>query len=214
MMPDDIFEYWSSLSRELAARFHVEQFDTSSAMWSWENFGDEIRTLRNRLGVGDKYLDILALRVDLETGETQDTLTGRKTNTSQIIPHLYYYSKAQDKGIAQEWVKFNTLRGSWACRYSFNEEKLGRLTSVYSENREKLFGALERLGAQRVERGDAGFEVTFLPMVKVLLVFEDADEEFSASVRLLYDRNSIFYLPHEQLGDISWFLASRALQAL
>jgi hypothetical protein len=47
-----------------------------------------------------------------------------------------------------------------------------------------------------------------------LLVFEDEDEEFPASVRLLYDKNSIFYLPHEQLGDISWFLASRALQAM
>jgi len=214
MMPDDIFEYWSSLSRELAARFHVEQFDTSSAMWSWENFADDIRTLRNRFGIGDKYVDILGLRVDLETGETQDTLTGKTTNTSQIIPHLYYYSRAQDKGLAHEWVKFNTLRGSWACRYSFSEEKLGSLTTVYTEHKEKLFGALERLGAQRVERGDAGFEISFLPMIKVLLVFEDADEEFAASVRLLYDRNSIFYLPHEQLGDISWFLASRVMKAV
>ncbi|MFW9959732.1 MAG: DUF3786 domain-containing protein [Candidatus Thorarchaeota archaeon] len=213
-MPDDVFEYWSSISRELAARFHVEQFDTSSAMWSWENFGDEIRTLRNRFGIGDRYVGILGLQVDLESGETLDTLSGKKTNTSQIIPHLYYYSRAQDMGIANDWVKFNTLRGSWACRYSFSEEKLGSLTSVYTDKKDKLFDALERLGARRVERGDAGFEILFLPMVKVLLAFEDADEEFSASVRLLYDRNSIFYLPHEQLGDISWFLASRVLKAI
>jgi hypothetical protein len=213
-MTDDVLEYWSSLSRELAERFHVEQFDTSSAMWSWANFGEDIRTLRNRLRVGEKYVDILGLRVDFETGETLDTLTGKKVNTSRIIPHLYYYSRAQDKGIGHEWVKFNTLRGSWACRYSFNEDNLGKLTSVYVEKKEKLFGALERLGALKAEFGDAGFELSFLPMVKVLLVFEDEDEEFPASVRLLYDRNSIFYLPHEQLGDISWFLAQRALQAI
>jgi hypothetical protein len=213
-MPDDILEYWSSLSRELAARFKVEQFDTSSAMWSWENFGDEIRTLRNRLGISDKHIDVLGLQVDFETGETFDTLAGKKVHTSRIIPHLYYYSKAQDVGVANEWIKFNTLRGSWACRYSFNEENLDRLVSIFTENREKLFRALERLGAQEVKHGDAGFELSFLPMVKVLLVFEDEDEEFPASVRLLYDKNSIFYLPHEQLGDISWFLASRAMQAL
>jgi hypothetical protein len=213
-MPDDILEYWSSLSRELAARFKVEQFDTSSAMWSWENFGDDIRTLRGRLGIGDKHIDVLGLQVDFETGETHDALTGKNAHTSRLIPTLYYYSKAQNIGVANEWVKFNTLRGSWACRYSFNEENLDRLASLFSKNKEKLFRALERLGGQEVEHGDAGFELSYLPMVKVLLVFEDADEEFPASVRLLYDKNSIFYLPHEQLGDISWFLASRAMQAV
>jgi hypothetical protein len=213
-MPDDILEYWSSLSRELAARFKVEQFDTSSAMWSWENFGDDIRTLRGRLGIGDKHIDVLGLQVDFETGEIHDALTGKNAHTSRLIPTLYYYSKAQNIGVANEWVKFNTLRGSWACRYSFNEENLDRLASLFSKNKEKLFRALERLGGQEVEHGDAGFELSYLPMVKVLLVFEDADEEFPASVRLLYDKNSIFYLPHEQLGDISWFLASRAMQAV
>jgi hypothetical protein len=213
-MADDILEYWSSLSRGLAAKFHVEEFDTSSAMWSWENFSDDIRSLRNRLGVGDEYVDILGLQVSFETGDTTDTLTGKKTNTSRIMPHLYYYSRARDEGLGHEWIKFNTLRGSWACRYSFNEENLGKLTSVYVEKKDKLFKALERLGAKSADFGDAAFEVSFLPMVKVLLVFEDEDEEFPASVRLLYDKNSIYYLPHEQLGDISWFLASRALQAM
>jgi hypothetical protein len=213
-MPDDILEYWSSLSRDLAARFNIEQFEASSDLWNWDNFASDIRTLRGRLGVGEDYIDILRMRVDLDTGKTHDTLTNKDVNTSQIIPHLYYYSKAKDIGVANEWVKFNTLRGSWACRYSFNEENLGMLASVYTKKKENLFGALEQLGAKRVDYGDAGFEVSFLPMVKALLVLEAEDEEFTASVRLLYDKNSIFYLPHEQLGSISWLLARRALQAL
>jgi hypothetical protein len=213
-MPDDILEYWNSLSRGLAARFNAAEVTTSSAWWSWENFGDEIGKLRNRFGIGDKYVEILGLKLDLDTGVTHDTITDKEFQTSRIVPHLYYHSKAKDKGIADEWVKFNSLSGSWACRYAFDEEDIGRLTEAYTEHKEKLFAALERLGAKRVDFGDAGFEVSFLPMIKVLLVFEDADEEFPASVRLLYDKNSIFYMPHEQLGDISWFLAGRALKAL
>ncbi|MFW9980707.1 MAG: DUF3786 domain-containing protein [Candidatus Thorarchaeota archaeon] len=213
-MPDDILEYWSSLSRQLAARFNAAEVAKSSAWWSWDNFGDEIRTLRNKFGIGDKYVDILGLQLDFETGETYDTLSDKKSNTSRIVPHLYYHSKAKDKGVAGEWVKFNSLSGSWACRYAFDEEDIGRLTDAYEEHKEKLFTGLERLGAKRVDYGDAGFEVSFLPMIKVLLVFEDADEEFPATVRLLYDKNSIYYMPHEQLGDISWFLAGRVLQAL
>jgi len=213
-MPDDILEYWSSLSRELAGRFNAQEVTTSSEWWSWDNFGEDIRTLRNRFGIGDKYVDLLGLRVDFETGKTHDTLNDTPSHTSRIIPHLYYHTKAKDEGVAGEWVKFNSLSGSWACRYAFDEEDIGRLTEAYTVHKEKLFTALERLGAKPVDFGDAAFEISFLPMVKVLLVFEDADEEFPASVRLLYDKNSIFYMPHEQLGDISWFLAGRALKAL
>ena len=213
-MPDDILEYWSSLSRGLAARFNAAEVTTSSEWWSWKNFGDEIGTLRNRFGIGEKYVEILGLKLDLDTGVTHDTLIDKEFQTSRIVPHLYYHSKSKDEGVAGEWVKFNSLSGSWACRYAFDEEDIGHLTKTYTENKEKLFAALDRLGAKRVDIGDAGFALSFLPKVKVLLVFEDEDEEFPASVRLLYDKNSIFYMPHEQLGDISWFLVSRAMKAL
>ncbi len=212
-MTDDILEYWMSLARELAHKYNIEQFDTSSEMWSWDNFKEDIQSLKNRLGVGEDYVDILGLHLNLETGETLDTISNTKTSSSRIMPHLFYYSKAKDEGTTEDWVKFNTLRGSWACRYSFDEENLNALLSAYEDKKEKLFDAFERLGAVRADYGDAAFIVSFLPMVRVLVVFEDADEEFPASVRMLFDRNSIFYLPHEMLGDISWFLASRALKA-
>ena len=118
-MGDDILEYWMSLSRELAARFDLEDFDTSSAFWNWENFGEDIKTIKGKFGIDDKYLDCLGTRVDLETGEALDTLTGDKVSINRLVPHLYYYSKAKDEGAAGEWVKFNALSGSWACRYSF-----------------------------------------------------------------------------------------------
>lgn len=203
-----------SLARELAARFKIEEFDTSSAFWNWENFGEDIKTIKGRLGASDKHVDILGIRVNLETGEAIDSLTDDKININRLVPYLYYYSKAQDNGVTNDWVKFNALSGSWACRFSFDEEDVKILTSAFLEKKEKLFEGLERIGGKRVDHGDAGFEVSFLPRVKVLLIFEDEDEEFPASIRLLYDKNSIFYQPHELLGVVSSFLASRALKAI
>ena len=52
-MPDDILEYWMSLARELGHKYNIEQFDKSSEMWSWENFSQDIISLKNRLGFGD-----------------------------------------------------------------------------------------------------------------------------------------------------------------
>jgi hypothetical protein len=213
-MPDDILEYWMSLARELAKRFNVEEFDKTSAMWSWENFGDSIGTLRNRLGVGDSHIEVLGIKVDLKTGDAHDMIKDEKAKINKLVPHLYYYTRAQDKGVANEWVKFNSLSGSWACRYAFDEEDVQALAKAFSENKGKVDAAMKKLGGIPSDYGDFSYEVSFLPMVKVLLVFEEGDEEFPPGVRLLYDKNSIYYLPHEMLGNISWLLVSRIYGAL
>ncbi len=212
-MTENMLDYWMSLAREIGSKFNIETFDASSDLWNWDNFKEEISDLKGKHGVTD-HVDLLGLRVNLETGTTIDLMTNSEVSNNRIIPHLYYYSKAKDKGIAEEWVKFNSLQGSFACRFSYNEEDLGALTSAYMEKREKLFEAIEQLGGKRVDYGDAAFEISFLPKVKVLIVFEDEDDEFPASVRMLFDKNSIYYLPHEMLGDISWFLVSRAYKAM
>jgi hypothetical protein len=213
-MPDEIYDYWMAVAKDLAMKYDIDQFDTSSAMWSWKNFADDINTLRGKFGVGENYVEILGLRLDFETGEVYDIIMDNPSQSSRIIPHLFYYSRAKDEGVSGEWVKFNTLRGSWACRYSFDEEDVSKLINAFNEKEDALFEAIEKLGGKRVDYGDAAFEVSFLPNVKVLLIFEAADEEFPADVRLLYDSNSVFYLPHELLGTISWFLAGRTLQLL
>ena len=138
-MPDDILEYWMSLARELAKRFNVEGFDSSSAMWSWKNFGDSISTLRNRLGVGDTHINVLGIKIDLQTGDAYDTLKDETTRISKLVPHLYYYTRAQDKGVSNELVKFNSLSGSWACRYSFDEEDVQALAKAFTEKRRPVF---------------------------------------------------------------------------
>ena len=213
-MPDEILEYWMMVSKDLAVRFNIEQFDTSSAMWSWDNFSKDIQSLSGRFGLADTHAEILGLKLDFETGEAYDVLLDKPVNNSRLIPYLFYYTKAKDMGISGDWVKFNSLRGSWACRYSFDEEDVSKLITVFDEKQEGMFTAIEKLGGKRVNFGDASFEVSFLPNVKVLLIFEEADEEFPTDARLLYDSNSIFYLPHEYLGNISWFLAERVMKTL
>jgi len=213
-MADDILEYWLALAREIGAKLNIEEFDTSSEMWSWDNFGEAIGTLRNRLGIGEVKVDILGYEVDLKTGETYDRLRNQSANPSKLIPHLYYYTKAKDEGISGEWVKFNSLSGSWACRFSYDEQDVNALAEAFSKDSAKAAEAMKKIGATPADYGDMAFEISFLPMVKVLLVYEDADEEFPASVRLLYDKNSIYYLPHEMLGNISWILVSRVFAAV
>ena len=213
-LPDEILDYWMMVSKDIAVRYNIHEFDTSSAMWSWDNFSEDIRSIKGRLGIDDTHVDILGLRLDFETGEAYDVILDKPVPSSRLIPYLFYYSKAKDKGLGGDWVKFNALRGSWACRYSFDEEDITALIKVFNEKQDRMFTAIEKLGGTRVDFGDAAFEVNFLPNVKVLLIFEAADEEFPADARLLYDSNSIFYLPHEYLGNISWFLAERVMKTV
>ncbi|MHA1902810.1 MAG: DUF3786 domain-containing protein [Candidatus Thorarchaeota archaeon] len=211
-MADDILDYWNAVApRELASKYLDSEVEK---MWTWDNLKEDIQTLKNKHGASTDYLDLLGFRVNLVTGKTKDLLTGELKNTDRLVTFLYYYSKAKDEGVANDWVKFSTLKGSWACRHSFDEQDLAGVLEAYVKHEDKLFETLERLGAERIDHGDAAFVLSFLPMVKVLLVFEAQDEEFPASVRMLFDRNSIFYQPHEMLGSVGWMVASRVLKLI
>ena len=205
-MSEDIFEYWMDLAKQLAERFSTSDIGN---IWTWENFKQDILTLKNRLGVGDKHIDVLGIRLIFETGQSYDLLSDKQVNTDRIVPYLYYYSKAHDIGIAGDWVSFSKLAGALAYRQFFDEKDLENLRVNYSGQKERVLYIIRTLGGKEIDKGDAAFIISFLPQVKVLLIFEDADEEFPASVRLLYDRNSVYYQPTEMLTSISTMLAHR-----
>lgn len=205
-MSDDIFDYWMDLAKQLAARFSTSDLGN---IWTWENFREDILTLKNRLGVGDKHIDVLGLRLIFETGQSYDLLNDRQVNTDQLVTYLYYYSKAHDKGIAGDWVNFSNLAGALAYRQFFDEKDLESLRVNYTKQTGRVLQIIRAIGGKETKHGDAAFIISFLPKVKVLLIFEDEDEEFPASVRLLYDKNSVYYQPTEMLTSISTMLANR-----
>lgn len=194
------------LAKQLAERFSTSDIGN---IWTWENFKHDILTLKNRLGVGDKHIDVLGIRLIIDTGQSYDLLSDKQVNTDRLVPYLYYYSKALDRGISGDWVNFSKLAGALAYRQFFDEKDLERLRVNYSEQKERVLHILRTLGGKEIDKGDAAFIISFLPQVKVLLIFEDEDEEFPASVRLLYDRSSVYYQPTELLTSISTMLTRR-----
>jgi hypothetical protein len=98
-MLEDIFEYWMDLAKQLAKRFST--FDIGN-IWTWDNFSQDILTLKNRLGVGKNYVDVLGIRLIFDTGRSYDLLSYKQVNTDQLVPYLYYYSKAHEMGIEGE----------------------------------------------------------------------------------------------------------------
>jgi hypothetical protein len=208
-MSKDIFEYWMDLAKELAERFSTSD---DGNIWTWENFKQNILTLKSRLGVGNERIDVLSFRLIFDTGQSYDLLNDRKVNTDRLVPYLYYYSKAKDVGIAAEWVNFSNLAGALACRQFFDEKDLESLRVNYTKQKERVLHIIKTIGGKEINKGDTAFIISFLPQVKVLLIFQDADNEFPASVRLLYDKNSVYYQPIEMLTSISAMLAQRVVE--
>jgi hypothetical protein len=205
-MTEDIFEYWMDLAKQLAERFSTSEIGN---IWTWENFGQDILTLKNRFGVGDKHIDVLGLRLIFDIGQSYDLLNDKQVNTDRLVPYLYYYSKAHDRGIAGDWVNFSNLSGALAYRQFFDKKDLESLRINYTEHKDRVLHIIRTLGGKQAGHGDASFIISFLPKVKVLLIFQDADDEFPTSVRLLYDKNSVYYQPIEMLTSISTMIAHR-----
>lgn len=70
--------------------------------------------------------------------------------------------------------------------------------------------ACESLGGVPEGRGDAAYRLMVFPFLPVLLQFYDADEEFPASVQLLWDENVLDFVRFET----TFFIASHLFQRI
>jgi Domain of unknown function (DUF3786) len=74
-------------------------------------------------------------------------------------------------------------------------------------------GFVERgrsLGGERMQYGDAAFQLFPLPKVPVILILRLEDEEFTARVDLLFDSSCRLLLP----TDILWSIAMMSLHVI
>jgi hypothetical protein len=75
------------------------------------------------------------------------------------------------------------------------------LKKVFGGNLAGFSRAAQKLQAQEIENGDAGFEFRVLPGVPLQLILWAADDEFPAEANILFDKNIGQILSPE---DVAW----------
>ena len=81
-----------------------------------------------------------------------------------------------------------------------------KTAAVFDRNPDAFRAACMALGGRAVDMGDMGFRFPVFQGLDVILKFYHADEDFPASLTLLWDDNTLQYLYYETVFYIAGFL--------
>jgi len=139
---------------------------------------------------------------------------GRSAPGMEEIILLHYLVGADGNEVRDVWVSYRDLPGARYHEPAFVAEVEGPLSRGLAGRLEPL-----RNWAQGNTRpvdlpGDVAAAWYVLPRVPLLIIFNEADEEFAASARVLFDASASGYLPTEDLSVLGELAAQRLLEEL
>ncbi len=119
-------------------------------------------------------------------------------NEVMAIYNFFYYAEenAENSG---EWVHFRDVKDAGVFEDAFERQVLKPFAEAFAGKPERFREAGARLGFTPLSYGDAGFLVPAFEKVPLQVIFWDGDEEFPASVNLLFDRNIIRFIHPEDV---------------
>ncbi len=124
---------------------------------------------------------------------------------------LHYLVGADGTAVAERWVSYRDLPGARYHEPAFVAEVEGPLSHGLAGRLDSLRD-WARHGARPLDLpGDVAAAWEVLPRVPLLLIFNEADEEFGASARVLFDISAPGYLPTEDLSVLAEIAVERLL---
>ena len=151
------------------------------------------------------YLELLGepVLVDRRTGE------GGSYQQTLILFDLLTKSAVRPYR-AGRWSSLSELGGVIGARH---EESLknAALPAAFAGKCGQLEEACLALNGRKYDKGDASFIIPVFQDFEMLIVFWDADDEFPASVRFLFDANALLYMRYETLWYVIGYVSDKIL---
>ena len=127
--------------------------------------------------------------VDREDGDESVTST-------LCFAVVHYLLNARDIPCSDELVAASELKGGKLFfAAGAHSPDFAPLADVFSASQQAVERAAEGLGGRRVAHGDAAVEIRALPRLPITYIFWQGDEEFPASISMLFDRTAEQQLP-------------------
>jgi len=132
--------------------------------------------------------------------------------TEMII--LHYLVGADGTAVAEHWVSYRDLPGARYHEPAFVAEVEGPLSRGLAGHLDSLRAWARRMARPLDLPGDVAAAWDVLPRVPLLIMFNEADEEFGASARVLFDISAPGNLPTEDLSVLAEIAVERLLSEL
>lgn len=185
------------LSRDRAQEFFL-RFDQNKIIADWQLKHDRCFL----------YLDFFGrpYRIARETGEIFRQWDGRKAGFQEVLTIFdLLCHPGEDKCPSGNYAPVNSLKGvprAAGVGTDFHSGAAG----IFDSRPDVFRAACIALGAEEVPMGDLGFRFPVFSGLSVILKFYHADEEFPASLTLLWDDHALMYMHYETVFYAAGFL--------
>ena len=127
-----------------------------------------------------------------------------------IISHillLHYLTNAMGSPLSGELVAYKDIPGGDKYFSVFKKRVEMPVINAYGDNPEGFAEACMGLGGEEVKMGDTAFRFQAFPRVPVTYIYWKGEEEFPASLQLLFDSSIRYNLPLEDIVYLSEMLS-------
>jgi hypothetical protein len=131
----------------------------------------------------------------------------------KVLVLLHFIAAAENQGTAVrimgQWIDVRTLRHGSIMGAHFARKTSDLLGKFFALEKEKRIGRVLQWGGKPMNLGDEGYLFKFFPRLPVAFIHWNADEEFGAYNKILYDVSASNYMPTHGLATLTEFLIHR-----
>jgi len=184
-------------------------------------YRDYLRQLRqvnllriaNRIGVemeGDSMmLPLFGQRYKISSGGIVGPSGKDPIHSIKVILCQYLLHMPAEEVDGQDWVSYKDFKDASPFVGGFQSNTEKAIAKNFAGRLEALRRACLQLGGKDTDLG-WGYQLSMkfnpLPLIPILLLFNDADEEFPAQCLLLFERRAEKYLDMESMAILAWLL--------
>ncbi len=122
---------------------------------------------------------------------------------------LHYLLRADGSPLAGRWIGYKEIPGGLLYAGVFARRVTEPLARKFGRSANEFKEMGLRLGGQSVDIGDASFSLQAFPYVPLQFVLWEADDEFPATVQLLFDASVEHYLSLEDIVVLGQVVTGR-----
>jgi hypothetical protein len=152
--------------------------------------------------------------IDRSSGMVTRLWNGEQAQYSEVLSIFdFLCHEGEKKQLSGQFAPVNSLNGC-AKGAGVGTDFHSSIASRFDADAQSFRNACISLGGTPVKMGDIGFEFPVFQNIKVILKFYHADEEFPASLTLLWDANMLQFVFYETVFYIAGCLLGMILEEM
>jgi len=125
---------------------------------------------------------------------------------------VHYLTMAKGTPLTDRLITYKQVPGGTPYFARFSHLVVEPLLSHFGEEPEMLIPAAEKLGGEKVNRGDVAVTIKAFSRVPVTIVLQRGDEEFPPTASVLFDSTVPDYLPSEDIRILCEIIVAKLIK--